>query len=162
MAYDGWVDGPPISLDAYDLENWPFQWFGYGLIIGVRSKTQSSNRNVVAPAFQDDTWDDGIRARVVTYLESRTAGGLANLSADAQLDCPMCFGHSYRLSHFCWDDAWLWPGHLAHLVEKHLVRLPRRFEEHIQRHLFRMPTSLMTQQQALSCLDTLDTLYDKA
>ena len=75
----------------------------------------------------DPTWDENDRGQVSSYLE----GGFV-VGAPLDLDgvCTLCGAKMYR-GPMQTDGVYIWRTWLAHYVDKHNVRPPQQFIDHV-------------------------------
>ncbi len=77
--------------------------------------------------FVDPTWDATEREAVIAHLRN----GKPYLESWGISNCRFCCAHNG--SSELTDRIYFWPEGLAHYLEKHRVRLPQRFVEHVLR-----------------------------
>jgi hypothetical protein len=102
--------------------------------------------------FVDEDWGKDSRGAIVDYLRS-------GVVVHEFLGCSTCrFGAcvpdelmgNRELS----DGAWLWPEGLAHYVERHHVKLPDEYLEHMRQGQFQVPQHLDPQLLASAQIDS--------
>ena len=111
---------------------WSENWFGIW-----RDDEGKYPQFPIMEYFLDPTWDRKVRFKAAAYLFDAVA---ALAAASPASKCQLC-GHR-NAQVWKSDGVWLWPVSLAHLVEAHGVRVPKRFEMHMESNNFIPPKEL--------------------
>jgi hypothetical protein len=89
-----------------------------------RSEGEPNDEWPDAHDFVDEGWDEVERHMVATYLSSGTVARAYR----GWSPCRFCGKHNG--SKLYTDGTYAWPEGLAHYIDEHAIRLPRRFVEH--------------------------------
>jgi hypothetical protein len=114
------------------MNDWSQNWFG--LWQGDDGKYPQLP---VMEDFLDPNWNLEFRSKAAQYLND----AVAVLAAGSPgYKCKLCEHRHAQV----WksDGVWLWPDSLGHMVEAHDVRVPKRFEMHMESNGFTPPKEL--------------------
>lgn len=110
--------------------NWPHRWFGFF------SETPDGDPEAAwIEDFVDTAWDVTERDLVISYLSESPVVVAGCLPSKKCLLCDL----QVPSATFKSDGVWLWPQNLLHMVEKHGIRVPREFVEHMRASSFTAP-----------------------
>jgi hypothetical protein len=108
--------------------DWPYKWFA-----PFRATTCGADDPTLG-AFIDEGWRYARKDQLVAYLRNCP---LAAVTDSAGPVCPYCGEEG--VSGWVTDGDWIWPADLAHMVEKHALRIPDGFVAHLEGAKFRVP-----------------------
>lgn len=126
----------------YNIENWPFKWFGYWKEYGFNYYNYPSIQNFIKPQI-NKTYD---KDKLLYYLDSGIEiASTSKSSFPSPIDGNIEIGSlSLRT-----DGEWLWLENISDLIKSFDVVIPIAFYENIQKNRFRIPRVTEKQKKKL-------------
>jgi hypothetical protein len=115
------------------MSEWDKNWFGL-----FRDAKGEFHQLPLMTDFMDSNWASEIRSKAVKYLMEAPC---VLAAASPPTKCELCW--EKRQQAWRSDGVWLWPDSLGHMVQSHRVRVPARFEKHMESKLFVPPKELI-------------------